>query len=358
MSCHSLRPASQWSRLLCIDAEARPCMACRTLCPLAMPVVFLSSYASGNNVSAWTVNDECFVYKISGFSSKNCHFHFHRGTMSRKNRTQPSPEPEQSSLSSSSHENAFHSYQTPQSSSLYPHHYPPTYAVYTGEQGTYGHDIQAYTSYPLDSTQFSPQDLSTDRPQNSGLPWQGHDAEPTPDLLLEHPGFYGLPYPSYPEGQPLVSPTSRPPSTPHHVPLPSSDPPRSHPVDPMHIQGDNFHGELHAQRSPSTTQFSPYPSTPSSVNTSSPTSDSSQLSSPAMQDPTMALALPNISNSRDQKVPRPTKSIERRVLGAKINKNSKGKKPRRKLTPEERDKADAMRYYGACWRCKRYKKPV
>ena len=46
----------------------------------------------------------------------------------------------------------------------------------------------------------------------------------------------------------------------------------------------------------------------------------------------------------------------RGISGAKITKVSKGRsKP---LSPGAKAKAEDMRYYGACWRCRKYKKPV
>lgn len=63
---------------------------------------------------------------------------------------------------------------------------------------------------------------------------------------------------------------------------------------------------------------------------------------------------PDISTKSVAKARRPTKGRNVEPL------DTKPSAPRRRgpLTQAQRDKADDTRYYGACWRCRRYKKPV
>ena len=288
-----------------------------------------------------------FVYKISRFSSGRCQLHYHNDTMPKGYRPQHASDPEQSSASGSGHGNSFAPYQE---DPLYPHSYPATYAVYPSGEGMYEHPIQGYT--PL-----SPDALGTGSGHEDIIPWNPVGPGATTGYeqrLWTHPSAYDIPDSQYDEYQlGAVYPFN-----------PSSDPPRSHPPPALRslpLGSRNPRDEQRDEQQSSRAPFSVPPSPPSlSVTHSSPASDSSQHSSPALQQSALESTLASSSDTRAQKVPCPVKSIERRVKGAKIIKKSKGKKTtkRGKLTVAQKEKADDMRYYGACWRCKRYKKSV
>ena len=317
---------------------------------------------------------DVFVYKISGFASEKCRCYYHKDTMPKEYRRLPVSEPEPSSSSSSGQRHALHITQSSQNP-LYPHTYPPTYAVYPSEHGVYGHITHDYTQHTLASADLPSLVQVSSRDQRVALPWHAGGPDVLADWedqeLWPHPSEYDmadLQYSSYnipPEEQSLNFSSGNPLAGTYPLPHPSSNPPRSHPSstgENRTLAGGHLHGDLYEEQLKSPASYSVPPSTPSlSVNTSSPASDSSPVSSPTLQQSVMDSALGKASDTRDQKVPRPVKSLERRVKGAKITKSSKGKKPvkpRRKFTEAEKDKTDEMRYYGACWRCRRYKKPV